>query len=108
MSITRETLLAALRPVIVAETVAPFGDIRIRQLPVTEVEDLREASNKDNKQFCHRLLIASVAGDDDRPLLTPADLPAVEAGSFGSVDALIGAVLRANGMGQTAEATAKN
>ena len=73
MSITRETLLAALRPVIVAETVAPFGDIRIRQLPVTEVEDLREASNKDNKQFCHRLLIASVAGDDDRPLLTPAE-----------------------------------
>lgn len=108
MKITRASLLEALIPVIVSDTVKPFGDIRIRQLSTTEVEAIRAVAAKDNAAFCRRLIVASVVGDDDKPLLTDADLPALESGAFGSIDALVGAVLRANGMGQQAEALAKN
>lgn len=104
---TRDQLLAFFLPAIVTEPVSGVGDLRIRQVTEPEVKAAREAANKDNGDFCRRLVVAAVVGDDNQPLLNEGDLPALAAGAFGSVDLIVGAVLKANRIGQ-AEATAKN
>jgi hypothetical protein len=104
----REAFLAKLAPRVIQETVPPFGLINIRQLPVAEVETLREAAGKDSREFCRRLIVASVLDDFHNRVFTDADLPALAGGVFGVVDSLVGAVLRANGMGQSPEAAEKN
>ncbi len=104
----REAFLAKLAPQVIQDTVQPFGVINIRQLPVAEVETLREAAGKDSREFCRRLIVASVLDEFHRQVFTDDDLPALAGGVFGVVDSLVGAVLRANGMGQSPEAAEKN
>ena len=103
----RENFLALIAASVVVTAVEPFGEVRLKQLTEPQVTGAREASGKDNADFCRRLVVMSLIDENDAPILFDADLPALASGAFGPIDALVGAVLKANRIGQ-AESAVKN
>lgn len=100
MAITRDQLLAALIPAAVVKPVPGVGDLRIRQITEAQFSALGDVSGEGKDAFLSKITVLSLVDDGDAPLLTDADIPALQAGAFGPVQAIFGAVADVNGLGK--------
>lgn len=99
MSLDKTSLLAALAATITSPTIEGVGQVNLRQVTVAENDAIRAAvsDTAPRSEFGLRLLVASLINDDGSPVFTEADLPALAQSAGRKVDALVDAVLKANG-----------
>lgn len=99
MALNRAQLLAAIAVTTVEKTVDGLGTIKIRQVSEAEFDTFSDVAQQGGEAFLARLAVASIVDDDGAHLFTPDDVPALKAGAFGPVQAILSAVAEANGIG---------
>jgi hypothetical protein len=99
MALNRDQLLTAIAPAIVIKDVDGIGSVRIRQISEREFRAIADDPAADKSTLLARMGIVSLVDDDDAPLLTAADLNALQAGAFGPVEAILSAVSQVNRIG---------
>ena len=99
MALNREQILASIAPSIIVTTVDGVGDLRIKQISEAQFYALSEAQKVGGGKVLNQIAVLSLVDDDGVPLLTNEDIPALDAGAFGPVEAILGAVAAANKIG---------
>lgn len=100
MSIDRATLLAALKANIQTINVTGIGEVKVAELTVAEMDELRALVKADAQDDSFGLFVAirSIKEDGGAPMFTDADMAELRADSNTRVQALVTAALTANGL----------
>ena len=99
MALNRAQFLAAIAAATVEKTIDGVGIVKIRQVSEAEFTTFSDVAQRGGEAFLERLAVASLVDDDGQPVLTLDDLPALKAGAFGPVQAILSAVAEANRIG---------
>lgn len=99
MALNRAQFLAAIAAATVEKTIDGIGIVKIRQVSEAEFTTFSDVAQQGGEAFLERLAVASLVDDAGQPLLTMDDLPALKAGAFGPVQAILSAVADVNRIG---------
>lgn len=99
MALNRAQFLAAIAVTTVEKTIDGLGPVKIRQVSEAEFTTFSDVAQQGGEAFLERLAVAALVDDDGQPILTLDDLPALKAGAFGPVQAILSAVADVNRIG---------
>jgi hypothetical protein len=102
----KKALFAAIKPKTDSVTIEGFGEVSIKQLTVSEVEDLRATikdGDKSNK-FAMSMVLASVVDEEGALVFDEADRAELESSSNAPIDRLVAKALEVNGFKKVPEA----
>lgn len=100
MALTREALLAALKPKNQEIQIADIGTVHVAELSISEMDELRTivAGSPEANSFALHVVVRSVKGEGGESLFTDEDIAELRADSNKGVQALITAALTVNGL----------
>lgn len=100
MSFDKSAFFAALKPKTSEAAVEGFGTVRVAQLSVSEVEEIRKVATNDEakKEIGLRFVLAAVVDDDGSRVFSDDDLAQLRASNNGAIESLATAVLKLNGL----------